>query len=138
MIQESKIKHLEFIQNIINRMNSNSFMIKGWMITILSAILALHANKPNSILPFIAIISTSLFWGLDAYYLQQERKFRCLYHDVVKDIIIEPFNMCLKQYSQFKQCRYSNVLLSKTLLTLYCPIIICLLLFEVYLNCSIH
>lgn len=32
-----KIKHLEFIQNIINRMNLNSFQIKEWMIMIVSA-----------------------------------------------------------------------------------------------------
>ena len=30
---EEQIKHLEFIQGIINRMNSNSFAIKGWAIT---------------------------------------------------------------------------------------------------------
>lgn len=34
---KEKIKHLEFIQNIINRMNLNSFQIKEWMIMIVSA-----------------------------------------------------------------------------------------------------
>lgn len=36
-MEKEKIKHLEFIQNIINRMNLNSFQIKEWMIMIVSA-----------------------------------------------------------------------------------------------------
>ena len=39
-MSEDKLKHLEFIQNIITRMNTNSFLIKGWAVTIASAILA--------------------------------------------------------------------------------------------------
>lgn len=36
-MEKETIKHLEFIQNIINRMNLNSFQIKEWMIMIVSA-----------------------------------------------------------------------------------------------------
>ena len=36
-MEQERIQHLEFIQNIINRMNSNSFQIKEWMIMIVSA-----------------------------------------------------------------------------------------------------
>ena len=35
-MNENKLKHLEFIQNIITRMNSNSFVIKGWSITLVT------------------------------------------------------------------------------------------------------
>lgn len=28
---EAKIKHLEFIENVIERMARNSFMLKGWV-----------------------------------------------------------------------------------------------------------
>ncbi len=34
---DEKIAHLGFIQDVINRMGSNSFMIKGWCVA-----LALH------------------------------------------------------------------------------------------------
>ena len=82
-MEQEKIQHLEFIQNIINRMNTNSFQIKEWMITIVSALLALYASGDNVTYIFVAIIPTFLFWYLDAYYLQQERKFRKLYDDVL-------------------------------------------------------
>lgn len=36
-MEEKKLKHLEFIQGVITRMNSNSFSIKTWMITIIAA-----------------------------------------------------------------------------------------------------
>ena len=44
-MMENKIKHLEFIQSTITRMNQNSFQIKGWMITLVSALLALYASS---------------------------------------------------------------------------------------------
>lgn len=81
---EKKLKHLEFIQNIITRMNSNSFMIKGWAVTLISAIL-IFADKSNEkgylIVPLLATI---LFFMLDAYYLCMEKKYRELYNKVVK------------------------------------------------------
>ena len=79
---DNKIKHLEFIQATITRMNQNSVQIKGWMITIVYAILALYAISVKKIYIIIAIVPTVVFWFLDTYYLQQERKFRAIYNDV--------------------------------------------------------
>ncbi len=79
---EEKIKHLEFIQNIITRMNTNSFQIKGWTITIVSALLAIYASTKNCYFVLSAIFPSVIFWFLDSYYLTQERKFRGIYNDV--------------------------------------------------------
>ncbi|HAS3028641.1 TPA: hypothetical protein ACQJO5_002937 [Vibrio parahaemolyticus] len=83
-MNEAEIKHLEFIQNIITRMNSNSFQIKNWAITILTALMALFGSSENNFFLFIAFLPCLLFWFLDAYYLQQERIFRGIYNDVAK------------------------------------------------------
>jgi hypothetical protein len=37
-MDENKRKHLEFIQGVITRMNTSSFLIKGWTITLVSAL----------------------------------------------------------------------------------------------------
>ena len=66
-MDEVKRQHLTFIQGVITRMNTNSFQIKGWTITIVSALLALYANSFNVIYIFVAIIPVLLFWFLDAY-----------------------------------------------------------------------
>lgn len=42
---ENQVKHLEFIQSNIARMNQCSFQMKGWMLTIVSALLALYAGS---------------------------------------------------------------------------------------------
>jgi len=38
---QETMQHLEFIQNVITRMNTNSFQIKGMAITIVSALIAI-------------------------------------------------------------------------------------------------
>jgi hypothetical protein len=81
-MEEAFIKHLEFIQNIINRMSNNSFLLKGWIITVSSVVLALLISKPNPLFVVAAFLSSLSFWGLDAYYLRQERLFRSLYDDL--------------------------------------------------------
>lgn len=77
-----KHKHLEMIQAVINRMGSNSFVFKGWSITIITGISAFVANDKNLSLILIPFIATILFWSVDAYYLMLEREFRKLYKTV--------------------------------------------------------
>ncbi len=79
---EDKRKHLEFIQAVINRMASNSFLFKGWSITIIAGIAAFAAKDSNSALIMVPIVSTLLFWSIDAYYLMLERSFRNLYEGI--------------------------------------------------------
>lgn len=81
-MQPEQIKHLEFIQNVITRMNTNSFQIKGWSIIIVSALMAIYASTQNNYFFLTAIFPTLIFWFLDTYYLNQEQKFRGLYNDV--------------------------------------------------------
>lgn len=79
---EAKIKHLEFIQNLITRMNSNSFLIKGWTITLVSALFALAAKDVNVNYVLVSYIAIPVFWVLDGFYISQERQYRELYKEV--------------------------------------------------------
>lgn len=79
---ESKIKHLEFIQNIINRMAKNSFLLKGWAITVIAAIFALSSGNKESIQNIFFIVLIASFWIMDVFYLVNERRFRMLYDEV--------------------------------------------------------
>ena len=82
MNNDNKLKHLEFIQNTITRMASNSFMLKGWCITIVSALIALSTKESDYRMYLAAFIPTIMFWILDSYYLWLEKAFRDLYKDV--------------------------------------------------------
>jgi hypothetical protein len=74
---ENKRLHLEMIQGVITRMANNSFLLKGWSITLISALLALTTIKP-----VIALLPAFMFWLLDGYFLHQERLYRKLYDAV--------------------------------------------------------
>lgn len=79
-MEGKKIKHLEFIQLVITRMNVNSFLLRGWAVTLVAALFAFAAKDTNIDYVLITYISTPLFWILDGYYLSQERKYRDLYN----------------------------------------------------------
>lgn len=125
---DEKIKHLEFVQNVIARMNVNSFQLKGWMITIVSALLALYVSTEKSLYVFVAVIPDILFWCLDAYYLKQEKLYRKLYQDIVNNSV-SPFDMNANRYD----VSYRKVYWSKTVAGLYFTIAIILLLLGLFL-----
>ena len=79
---ESKLKHLEMIQAIINRLANNSFLIKGWCITIITALFTLASKDANNRFVIVSFFPCIIFWILDSYFLWQERLFRSLYDEV--------------------------------------------------------
>ena len=81
-MNDKKLKHLEFIQNVITRMNTNSFVIKGWSVTLVSALFALAADKANLTFVLIAYLPVIVFWALDGFFLSQEKQYRELYNEV--------------------------------------------------------
>ena len=79
---EQKLKHLEFIQGVVDRLASASFQMKGWSVVLNSALLLLMAQAGRVELGVILVVPVVVFWALDAYFLSQERLFRKLYNDV--------------------------------------------------------
>lgn len=130
---DNKVKHLEFIQSNIARMNQCSFQMKGWMLTIVSALLALYVGSINSetgngknMFIYIAVVPAIIFWLLDSYYLQQERKFREIYSDLINPERceqIKPFEMPLNKYYGCKYC-LAHIMWTKTEALLYAPVIV--------------
>lgn len=87
MNTDSKIAHLGFIQGVITRMGSNSFLLKGWSITLVAAIFALSAKDADQKFVLLAYFPVIVFWMLDAFFLHQEKLFRKLYEKVAADAI---------------------------------------------------
>ena len=81
---ENKRFHLQLIQQVIDRMARCSFQIRGWSVVLVSAIFALATARqaPDQQFVLLAFFPALVFWGLDAFYLSQERQFRGLYDEV--------------------------------------------------------
>jgi len=120
---ENKRKHLEFIQGVITRMNTNSFMIKGWVITLVSALFALAVKDANKMYVLIVYVPIPLFWVLDGFYLSKERQFRELYKKVagMKEQDID-FLMNIKEYNLGRN-RWVRAIFSITLIPFYVTLI---------------
>ena len=111
----NQIKHLEMIQGIINRMNTNSFQIKGFTVAIVSALLTLYSRNQNGWLIAIGIPPILILWILDSYYLQHERIFRGIYKDIISQndkIVIRDFEMPFENYQGWKYSIINAMILS--------------------------
>jgi len=82
-LKEYMLKEIDIIQDIIKRMAFNSFMIKGWAITLVVVTLLLKGTEKYQV--WIAFIPLLVFWFLDAYFLRQERMYRILYDWVINN-----------------------------------------------------
>lgn len=78
---DAKLKHLELIQGVVNRLATDSARLKGWSVTLVAALFILLARGGREYI-HVAFVPVLAFWGLDGYYLWQERLFRALYDHV--------------------------------------------------------
>lgn len=117
MAEEKKHKHLELIQGVINRLSTNSFLLKGWSVVLISALFALSASDSRVAFVFLAYIPAIIFWGLDGFFLWQEQLYRKLYNDVrkLKDEDID-FSMDTTPYKTGDNPTWIKATLSKTLI----------------------
>lgn len=79
---EKKMKHLEMVEGIIERMGNNSFQLKGWAVTLVSIIGALSAQGSDRRFFLLSFLPLAAFWLLDSLYLQKEREYRILYKNI--------------------------------------------------------
>ena len=118
-----KIKHLEMIQAIITRMAQNSFMIKGWALTLVVAMVAFVPKTAGLFVP-IVLVPILIFALLDAYYLRLERRYRKLYDIVSKKEDAEiDFELKITKECQDRNTSLLNCIFSRSILFYYVPIL---------------
>jgi hypothetical protein len=97
-------------------MNHNSFLLKGWAVTLVVALFAIDISKENANFLKLSFLPVFMFWVLDGYFLYQERLFRNLYDDVrVKRE--DEIDFSMKRESSI--CKYFGALFSKTIFLFY-------------------
>lgn len=121
-------KHLEFIQAVVTRLARNSYLLKGWTITLVAATFVLSLSVTSAWLVAIALLPTIAFSILDAYYLRQERLFRKLYNDVRRNPdSVEAFSMDTSPYKEAVSGT-ARILLSISVGLFYIPVALVVLI----------
>lgn len=89
---DGQLKHLDLIQAVVGRLAGNSFLVKGWAITVAGAFAGFALNAREGWLALVGVLTTSFFWGMDTHFLRSERLFRALYDQVrLSDPAVTPF-----------------------------------------------
>lgn len=130
-------KEIDLIQSCINRMAQNSFIIRGWAITLITFALALISKSIDlKLLCGILLVVAACFWYLDAFFLKMERMYRWKYEWVIANrqnndeflFDLNPYNKSMweqdKQGNQREEPLIIRVMFSKTLIPIYITLIL--------------
>lgn len=105
ILNDDDRQYIEMLQGNIERMAGNSANCKTWMVTIVSALIALQCSIDDSnwwIL--LGILPIVLFWYLDVYYLHLQRGMRNLETDflnMLRDKDLEKYEMKLFSFKPY-------------------------------------
>lgn len=92
--QSEKVQYLQMIQSSISRMSTSSALFKGFSATIVAGISLISYKDQHLIVVALSFIPVVIFFVLDVYYLQLERRMRYLF-DMVR-VGVKDCDFCLK------------------------------------------
>lgn len=134
---EVLVKEIDLTQACIKRMAQNSFIVKGWTISLVTVVLAFLPEKVNiTLLCLLGIIATLCFWYLDAFFLRCERLYRWKYEWIIASrqtnnsyfFDLDPYNksMWLPDKNGKKRSipSVARMMFTKTLMPIYIPLIV--------------
>jgi hypothetical protein len=94
---DHQLKRLDHLQAVVQRLAGNSFLIKGWALTLVSAILGFAVKDSTSAgLAWLALLPALVFWGLDGYHLALEQRFRKIYNEGADALAERGYPQCPK------------------------------------------
>jgi len=135
-LRDYLFKEVEIVQDIISRMGTNSFLIKGWTATLVVASLIVQGVSYHHYVAFLPLL---VFWYLDAYFLRTERLYRKLYDWLIinrqksDEFLLDMNNKSLeKRFGKEVSCTL-QVMFSKTLVPFY-GVLLFIIIVSVYVD----
>lgn len=124
-------------------MGSNSFLLKGWSITLIIAMLTFAISLDEDIFEseaekiYLLCLAGALvvvFWALDAFYLSQEKAYRDLYKEVsLKDEGEISFSLDVKKFLNDENSWFRS-LFAPVFLVFYAPALGLVLFITIHLS----
>lgn len=90
---------LDTLQQGIRNYDSILFVIKGWAITIFSAVILFSAQVEKPIYLLLCVISTLLFWLLDGVFKAIQRAYTLRYNEIEKFLQSDRFRKAFTKRS---------------------------------------
>ena len=131
------LKEIDLIQSCINRMAQNSFIVKGWTISLVAVVLALLPDIVNiKLLCALCVVFCICFWYLDAFFLKTERLYRWKYEWITTNRLkCNDYFYDLNPKNQNMWCNDANgnpkkepcilrIMFTKTLIPVYATLIV--------------
>jgi hypothetical protein len=138
-LHECFLKECELTQDIISRMASNSFLIKGWAVTLVVASLLVSGASYHH---YVAFLPWIIFWIYDAYFLRMEKLYRKLYGWLIKNRVSKNNEFLLDMSKDSLENRFgkevpctAQVMFSKTLIAFY-GLLLIIILVSIYVDLS--
>ncbi len=131
-------KEIDLIQGLITRMANNSFLLKGWCISLVAVLLAVTKDTIVATnleyFNLVLIFPVIAFWYLDAYFLHKERCYRRLYNWTIANRMTSEEFLYNLDYTRFEKEEKSTLIImfSKTLLPLYGLVLLILLILSLH------
>ena len=120
--KDNLVEELNLIQTQIQRMAGNSFIVKGWYTTFMSAFIVYIFTKNDFSLIFLGVILTLGCFIYDCYFLYLENRYREKYSWVINNIDNDNFLFNLdpdEEEMLNKPVLWKDILLSKSILVFY-------------------
>jgi hypothetical protein len=123
-LREYLFKEIDIVQNVITRMGTNSFLVKGWAITLIVASLLITGSSYQHLVAFLPLF---VFWIYDAYFLRVERLYRKLNDWLIdnrlknksEDFLLNINKSSLEERFGKDTPSLKRIMLSKTLIAFY-------------------
>jgi hypothetical protein len=135
-LRDYLFEEVEIVEDIITRMGNNSFLVKGWAITLIVASLIISGFTYHHYVAFLPLI---VFWCLDAYFLRMEKLYRKLYDWlIVNRLKSEEYLLDMnkgnleKRFGKQTPC-FLQVMFSKTLIAFY-GVLLVIIIISVYVD----
>jgi len=131
-MNEDQRKYLEMLQTVIERLAGNSFSIKGWAVALVTVLGGFAVKDSDARFVFGLWLPAFCFWGLDAFYLRQERLYRALYNaSIASDPRLSLYSMDTKPFEHQVSSTFKTAC-SRTILWLHLPILVFVLVLSIY------
>jgi len=136
-LRDCLFKEVEIVEDIISRMGTNSFLIKGWTATIVVASLIVQGAEYHY---YVALLPVLVFWWLDAYFLRTEKLYRKLCDWLVANRLKS--DECLldmnkasleKRFGKEVKCT-QQIMGSETLAIFYGTLLVLIIIVAVYVH----